>query len=74
MVLKKTSGPTRQDVKRGWRILRNEWHDLYSVPNTSIFRAISDELGGAYFTHGGEWKLVLCFDVKALGKIKEESL
>jgi hypothetical protein len=63
-VLKKISGPTRYEVKRGWRLLHNEeLHNLYF----SLYKCKQikeDELGGACSRNGKDEKFVQNFSRK----------
>jgi hypothetical protein len=55
-VLRRTFGPMRDELTRGWRKLHNEeLNDLYSSPNYySGDQTEKNEMGGEFSTYGGE--------------------
>jgi hypothetical protein len=55
--------------------LHNELHDLYSVLDiVRVIKPRTMKWVGTYFTHSGEWKLVLCFDVENPWEKKKKKL
>ena len=65
MVLRRTFGPTRDEVTGKWRKLHNEeLNDLYSSPNIILVKKIEKkEMGGACSMYGGEKRRIQGFRV-----------
>jgi hypothetical protein len=58
-VIRRISGPEKDEVTGGWRKLHNEeLHNLYSSPNIISDQINEDEMGVVCSTHGGGEKRV----------------